>query len=292
MLKKKVYNKRARVGPFLIAVIVLICAVHGIRSCYVVDYYPMNGTFQNYNPVRRWLSGQIPFRDFKIYLGLGHLYLGGFFTWIFGNDFAANLVAFSFLSLLSLAIISFAIGEAVFESSIKAGAVTAILLVILLQISDGAVNIAILTEIKSSLMAALSPGNSARYIRGMITGISVILFLLLGRWMRGDLRKERIKRAIIVSVVSGICFLWSNDYGISCWLCLIIMVFIVSMSRNGVKHACFASLFYVAGSFLAVYVLAQIYTAGHFKDWLNTTFGAGDYQKWYYLSAKSYFMGC
>lgn len=60
------------------AVIMLcvICILHAAEAGHYVDFNPINGTFQNFNPVRRLLSGQIPYRDFQDYLGLGHLFAG------------------------------------------------------------------------------------------------------------------------------------------------------------------------------------------------------------------------
>lgn len=63
---------------------IAICVLHALPAGYYADFYPINGTFQNFNPVRRLLNGQIPYSDFTDYLGIGHLYLGSFATIIFG----------------------------------------------------------------------------------------------------------------------------------------------------------------------------------------------------------------
>lgn len=51
----------------------------------MVNSSPINGTFQNFYPVRCWLNGQVSTRDFATYLGFGHHILGSIMTWIFGE---------------------------------------------------------------------------------------------------------------------------------------------------------------------------------------------------------------
>lgn len=54
--------------------IILICYLHVLSTSHYLEFSLINGTFQNYNPIRRYLARQIPYRDFQDYLGLGHLY--------------------------------------------------------------------------------------------------------------------------------------------------------------------------------------------------------------------------
>ena len=81
--------------------IIGLILIHSIRVAYTVDFFAINGTFQNFNPIRRLLAGEFPYKDFTIYLGLGHLFIGSIFTFLFGEDFSGCLVAFSFLTLLA-----------------------------------------------------------------------------------------------------------------------------------------------------------------------------------------------
>lgn len=57
-----------------------ICFIYSLRAGHYADFSPINGTFQNFNPCRRLLAGQIPYKDFTDYLGMGHLYAGSMFT--------------------------------------------------------------------------------------------------------------------------------------------------------------------------------------------------------------------
>lgn len=42
----------------------MLCFIHAISFSHYGKFHPINGTFQNFNPVRRLLSGQVPYRDF------------------------------------------------------------------------------------------------------------------------------------------------------------------------------------------------------------------------------------
>lgn len=56
----------------------------------IVDFAPLNGSFQTFNPIRRLLSGEVPGRDFNPYLGVGLTYITSLGTWLFGGDFSAS----------------------------------------------------------------------------------------------------------------------------------------------------------------------------------------------------------
>lgn len=97
-------DKASLIVIFNIIIMLCICAIHCLNAGHYVDFFPINGNFQNYNPVRRLLDGQIPYRDFQDYLGMGHLYIGSFVTRIFGSNYKASLQAFSCLQFVSLAL--------------------------------------------------------------------------------------------------------------------------------------------------------------------------------------------
>jgi len=91
---------------FLLIEIILmfsLCLLHTLEAGHYANFYPINGTFQNYNPARRLLAGQIPYKDFNDYLGMGHLYLGTIATALFGGDYQGSLQAFSFLTFFGMA---------------------------------------------------------------------------------------------------------------------------------------------------------------------------------------------
>ena len=153
-----------------ILIFVLICLLHALSSSIYVDFYPINGTFQNYNPVRRFLDGQIPYKDFADYLGLGHLYAGVLFTLILGGDYKASLTAFSFLTILSMGMLSFMLGRFTLKSKDKTMTVTNLLLLSLLFMQSVYSRSAFAgtNGLLDALNSALMTGNSARFVRGVI----------------------------------------------------------------------------------------------------------------------------
>ena len=284
---------------FLIFAITAICLIHAIPAGEYINFNPTNGTFQNYNPVRRFLDGQIPYKDFTDYLGIGHLLSGSFATLLLGGDYQASLIAFLFLTLLSFALISVAIGKSITNSWKLSTAVTSLILVSLVTAPEMySLFLSFSPELKKSVLYPLSVGNSARFIRGMVLPISC--FMLIGASKLVDCISEKkslsdnyaaILFIVISSAISGFSFIWSNDYGISCWVCFLVMTVFLSFSRHRKIKTAILSLFTaVIVSAVSVFIIITIISHGHFSSWLSHTFGNGGYQAWYYNSNKSYYL--
>lgn len=297
--REKGLKKYCKASSFFIGGIVLmclICLLHSISAGHYADFYPINGVFQNFNPVRRLLAGQIPYRDFQIYLGFGHLYAGSFLTFLFGGDFQGSLQAFSFLSFCGLGLMSLMVSLAVVKKKEIAGAVTNLVLIIVLVEPLFFTNAAAGTsEMLSGLQHALGAGNSAKFIRGTILPLSCLL-LFLGYLLYSNI-VERIKKwkdLILfagIGTVAGFAFAWSNDYGVSCWLCLLIMTFWVTLCRKRkFLSAIKALVVSLASSMLTLFFIIEVFTLGHFGKWFTSTFGTGGYQFWYYNSDKGFFL--
>lgn len=276
---------------------VLLCALilffHAKNAGHYANYYPINGTFQNYNPVRRLISGQIPYRDFQDYLGLGHLYLGSIFTLLFGGTYRSSLMAFSFLTIGSFATISFVLAKAIFGKKEWAIAMTNILIVlIVIQPFLNSIGLVMPDEIKSVLDYVLKGGNSARFVRGLIIPVSIVFFAIVKRLNeeRYDAKANNIF-SIVAGVVGGFSFIWSNDFGISCWLCIFLMTFWYRFTGyRTLSDSLKAAGIELVSSIAAIFLLVEILTVGHFANWLQSTFWTGGYQRWYYNSAKTYYL--
>lgn len=261
--------------------------LHALDAGHYADFYPINGTFQNYNPVRRFLAGQLPYRDFQDYLGMGHLYAGTVFTLLFGGTYRSSLIAFSFLNFLAFSMICFVIGWVVFKNKEHAICLTDIMIVLLLVNPLIFSNALVLTdEIKGSLSRALYVGNSARLIRGMALPLSCGLLILGKNIIHSHFKKvTTYMYPVMAGLVAGITFAWSNDYGISGWLCIAIMTFWYTLSftrkiTTAIKYLTIEVFASMAGLFAVV----EVFTIGHFPEWLQATFGTGNYQSWYYNS--------
>ena len=291
-------SKERRAFIFQALLMVVICILHALPAGHYADFYPINGTFQNFNPIRRLLSGQIPYSDFTDYLGLGHLYTGSIITAIIGGDYQGSLIAFSFLTFFAVGITSYVIGKSVLKGEgVTALCITNLLLLMLLIQPLFFINSSAMTvEIKEALNYALGTGNSARFVRGLILPIVISFFYLCCgiEWKHKRLISQSLSGYIGdigIGVLAGFSFCWSNDYGISSWLCLAIMLFIVRFSQNRkFRYALLHLLIEVTTSFASLFFFVELLTWGNFAEWFQSIFGTGGYQRWYYNSSKSHYL--
>ena len=56
-----------------VLILLAIGVAAGAERIWLSDFLAINGDFQNYNVLRRFLDGQVPYRDFTNYLGMGVL---------------------------------------------------------------------------------------------------------------------------------------------------------------------------------------------------------------------------
>lgn len=280
--------------------LVLLCLVHALSAGLHADFYPINGTFQNYNPVRRLLDGQAPYQDFQDYLGPGHLYTGALFTVLFGGNYTSSLIAFSFVSIGSMALICLVLGRAVLGRWDMALAVSCcVLLLLLVQPAFFTSGLAWCRDVYDALNYPLTVGNSARFVRGLVLPLAVALFWAGSRALEKVLEKRPSLQsgrkeisACLCGFLGGACFVWSNDFGICCWLSLFILTFCVAWRRSGkFLSALLDGLLYFLFSLIAVGLVAVIITGGHPSWWYASIAGTGGFQGWYFnTSVKSYYL--
>lgn len=292
-------DKESWILLFGLTVLAGICLFHAFGAGHYVDFYPMNGTFQNFNPVRRMLDGQIPYQDFQDYLGMGHLYAGAIFTKLFGGNYQSSLVAFTYLTILCIALIALMVGNTVFQKKEASILFTDMLLLLLvLQPLFYKNFLSGMEEILNALNSSLSVGNSARFVRGLILPVTYFLFLLGRKGFQALMerkpnlaKKENWLILCGVAYVAGFAFAWSNDYGISCWVCLAVMTFFTILARKrNLIQALAGMVLEVLISLAALFIFVEIFTAGHFYNWFRSVFGTGGYQAWYYNGEKSFYL--
>lgn len=280
-----------------IILLLLMGLMHALEAGHYANFIAYNGTFQDFNPVRRFLSGQVPYRDFQDYLGLGHLYLGSIFTWLLGGKYRASLVAFRLVAFLSTGLIFYVASRIALKKSTLALSLANILLAINLIQPTFLDALVADTNVKDALNYAMTTGNSARMLRGAILPISAFVVLKFGEkfanWI--DSKNLKIRKelflCIVAGAIAGVCFPWSNDYGISSWLCILLMTFFVALSRSRKLIQAFVGFFLaVVASVMSCFIVVEIFTLGHFGQWLFATFGTGGFQTWYYISDKSFYI--
>lgn len=162
-----------------IVILLILCAVViGIARITKSDFNPINGDFQNYNPVRRLLDGQIPYKDFAVYLGSGHLFVFSFVQLLVGNNYTASLFVSNMVTMLLFELTVFAVSFFVLKDKRKA---------LYFTLGITLINIVRPRFIVNSLEGIFSyaldfgreAGNSARLVRVAIMPI-ISLMLYLG----------------------------------------------------------------------------------------------------------------
>lgn len=293
--RKLLDNKLFILGIFLM---VSICLLHALYEKSLANFIPINGTFQDFNPIRRFLAGQVPFKDFADYLGMGHLFAGTVFTVLFGGNYQGSLYAFSFLSISGLALFSLLIATAVLQNKERAIFLTnALLITILVQPLFFQNAIASSDSVLYALQYSIKSNNSARTLRGSILVIACFLifigYLIFNKWFQNkELKFKKYYPYILISAVAGFSFAWSNDYGIGAWLCLLIMnTFLAFARERKLFFAIKILLLSIIISAASLFVIVEILTFGNFNSWVSFTFGTGGYQSWYFNNntTRSYY---
>jgi len=187
--------------------------------------------------------------------------------------------------------------KAVFQEwKVTIGATNIVLIMLLVRPLFFTNTLGLTSEVMDALNYALGTGNSARFVRGMILPLCVALFgILLEFYEKNDGFKDgklyEYIPAIGIGCLAGFSFLWSNDYGISCFVCFIVMTFWISLSRKRkFKLALLDTTVEIISSLLSLFIFIEIFTLGHFGEWLDSMCGTGNYQSWYYNSDKSYYL--
>lgn len=253
----------------LVLVIYFLAAYNAIPN---LDYFSINGTFQNYNVIRRFLDGQIPFKDFTVYLGSGHLVLTSLFTFLFGGNYAASVLAYDYVSSLSVILYCYGLSYAFFKKNWVIPAITSLVFRLFLSIF-----------LKSMMVG----GNSARNIRAMIIPVCIVIFVVVSTKLQGKEKWSEKKRfyahIILVSLLAGLSIVWGNDYGLVCFIAFVILVpLLVLIKYKNIPRLLLTVVIMLSLSLVTMFFLAALITRGHPIIWVKMNFFYAQYQGWYY----------
>ena len=271
----------------------LLGIVWSLINTKYIDYNPINGDFQNYNPVRRLLSGQIPFKDFSVYLGCGQLYLEAFLLSIIGNTFKNSLCSMYFLSVfcfwISIMVVVFLVTKSKFFAILSAN------ILIFFNIARPAFFVNnMVAELWEGFNAGIIPGNSARLIRAFVT--ILLAWIILLRIKKVYYKKNKIEEVtFFIAFISGIMLLWSNDYGVvtSFSMGFVYLVIIFKCFWKDWKLILKQVGIYIPSYLVGMIISILFVTKFHIKDWFLFMFGVGKYQQWYYetqIPFKTYYI--
>lgn len=204
--------KRAAPWLFLLLVLAGLAAVRGLAANYEIGYEIMNGDFQNYNPVRHLLAGQVPYRDFTVYLGAGELYSVGGLLLVLGNSFGRSMFATNFCTWFYFELLVLAVCLVVIGTARAARAAALALCSVFFAYVQGA-NLPFAGQVNTLLSYAAANGNSARMMRSAALTLAVLVILLGLHFWQQDTSRRLLAPAVLVPFAAGFFVPWSNDMG-------------------------------------------------------------------------------
>lgn len=284
-------NKK-KIEIIIIVIILIMCAIIvGLNRIKTSNFNPINGDFQNYNPVRRFLNGEIPYKDFAVYLGTGHLFVLSTIQLLVGNNYTLSLFVSNMVTMLLFELTVFTVSFLMLKDKKKALYMTLFMALINL-IRPHFVQSLFNKVFINALDFGMKPGNSARLIRISIMPILVLMIYLGFKFINSTKNKfiaehKSILSKIYIAVIAGIAILWSNDGGIATYITVSFVYFLLLIKeyKKDIKYIVLYTLMYIGISVVSFFLLLTIVTRGNILSWFEFTFGVSSYQNWYYGEA-------
>lgn len=261
----------------------LIALQLGLQRIWLSDYSPINGDFQNYNVWRRLLLGQIPQKDFAAYLGMGHLYVGGLFTYLAGGSLTDSMFASNILTSVCCMLFVYMMLYLIIGSRLYALVMTST--VSLSVVLNAGWYQRLYSEIQYPLSCIANRAyDSMRMLRSFIVVVVVVIAKkLFERWDNISSRERKI-RMIGLSLLSGAAITYSNDVGVSSYLSFSFLFFICLVIQYGrnLQRVIIETFRYIGWSVIGFIAALTLFSRGHLFICLREMFGTASYQKWYY----------
>ncbi|QNK42430.1 hypothetical protein [Caproicibacter fermentans] len=275
------------VGMYLCVVLGLSIAI-SLQSSVYCDFGVVDGTFQNYNAWRRILGGQIVFKDFTPYLGIGHAIYGAIATGILGGTFHDSIFAGIFLTCIMSFVSIFVISKCIVRSNYVSSFVSLIIFYgyyYLAPIIDP------LLKLLGWSLPLYTVGNSARIIRSFGLTQSIILFAIICAIIRRKTVKRELWCFIAAAIISGSTIAFSNDMGVAAYIVSCICALIYTLTpKPKMKYIFVRAGIWIAVSLGSFFVLITLITSFHPINYFNVTLGISSYQSWYNFEQQIYYL--
>ncbi len=283
----------ASIAPFLERVVTITSLVSVFLVSYIyvfqhklnLAFFPINGAFQTFNPLRRICTGEIMGEDFNPYLGLGTTEVTALLTSLFGCDLSASLAANQLLLIffhwLTYWVLFKLSGLSSKRSIIFSSSIIILFLIALFEPSV----LPLLNDVNQSLNYSLVyrwhelmlPGNSNLGLRSALPAISCCISLIGFHYLK---KRPRAKFCFLGALI-GAQPLWSNDYGIPSAIALFAIVLVHLFKSNpGRKLPQIGGV--LISAMLTFLLLSSVLTHGHLLQWLGETRGVAADQFWYF----------
>lgn len=220
---------------------------------YLLDHVPFNGTFQNYDPMRRLLSGQVPGRDFTLYLGFGPAFAAYPLFVALGGDYAASNVAHGLASGLAFLLCPFLLLRFAGVSRLLAASLSCAVWAAVVNWTPP------WTLATLPLVSLPLPNDSAMGLR-TAWGVLPIAFLA---WMASRFPSLTTSLrfsawlAWFFGALAGAGMLWSNDWGASTAVGIGVLLLLIwrLWTFSAVLNSFIFFVFGIASGFLGLVVL-------------------------------------
>lgn len=238
--------------------------------------------------MRHLLAGQVPYRDFTVYLGAGELYSVGGLLLVLGNSFgrsmfATNFCTWFYFELLVLAVCLVVIGTA---RAARAAAL-ALCSVFFAYVQGQTCRFA--GQVNTLLSYAAANGNSARMMRSAALTLAVLVILLGLHFCQQDTSRRLLAPAVLVPFAAGFFVPWSNDMGGAAYISIALGygLYLIRLYRSSIGKIVVQTLRYIVTSVVGLGVSVLLISWGHPLAWLRQTRGTSAYQTWYYGNTLS-----
>lgn len=257
-----------------ILVLVLIGVAAGAERIWLSDFLAINGDFQNYNILRRFLDGQVPYRDFTNYLGMGVLWLDAPLL-LLRNTFTGSLFVTNAVTAVTCSVTVWLLVWMITRRrtlSMVVGALTPFFYK---------------WTLTQALFGLFIPGTSMRMVRAFLPVLLAgILLLALHRRGWDSLEVFHSRRVMaLCGLVLGLGAMWSNDYGYSSIGAAMCILLVITLFRNpgrtlGQKALDYLCFLLCAGAGFLLMVTAV--TCGSPQSFFTQSAGVAGDQFWYY----------
>lgn len=261
-----------------VVILLAIGAAAGAQRIWLSDFVAINGDFQTYNVLRRFLDGQVPYRDFSNYLGMGVLWVNFPFL-LLHNTFTASLFITNAVTAVACSVTVWLLLWLTTRRqtlSMAIGALTPLLYQ---------------WEVTRNIFILFVPGASMRMVRAFLPVLLAGLLLFASRrsgWDGLDWFHSRRSMCLCGGVL-GAAAVWANDFGYSAIGAGICILFVLTVFRNPgrrplQKLADYLSFLGCAAA--AFLVMVTVVTAGSPQSFFSQSAGVASWQFWYYNMNK------
>ncbi len=263
--------------------LILISIAFALKRVCLSDFIPINGDFQNYNVFRRLLDGQIPFKDFTNYLGMGNIYINLPLIAL-RNNFTFSLFVTNFTVCMCFAL---AVSTVLFLITGKKpfSYLGGIFLLMFRAFDEGTFIFELLKRV-FPFFSLVRTGGSMRVERSFLPVLLTLFFYIVIKKKNIDVFEAVKRRSVfaVLGLIIGFFITWSNDYGFACFGAATVMLFIMavfSYKRLNCKTILNMLIFVVAAA-VGFLISVCLVTRFHPLSYFEFTFGVTEYQFWYY----------